>query len=634
MLRCSESSRRPARLRGAWTTACATLLVVAGLPALAGCGAGAGPPDELAADARRWARVGSAWVHGIAIEGGGSLEPGRGGELRALVVPGDGLRELRAAVDGGRASAVLRFAPGDARAQALRLRVPAGATVRFETDGPTTLVRPRLVDKTSPPRRVVLIVADTLRADHATPELMGELLSRFEGGLLAELAFAAGSWTLPSIAALFAGELPTRLRAPDGSLISLADSVDTLAERLAAQGFVNVAVVANPTVNHENGFSQGFDLFHVPRVAAPEAKLDARWVAERAREAALALAEDDLFLYLHFMEPHDPYRNHESGESLVPPPLGAGVSEERLAVLAAAYASEVRSLSVELALLLDDLGPLDLVVFTSDHGEELLDHGGMKHGPTVFPEVTHVPLWIAGREVPQVRRRIAPGRLTEPVSQVELAELFAGSGPWPRSDSVTVETFAHAPPRWGWVERESEWIVAARDLPAGELDAIGSWLRSALPALMREPLGDADHDRTHAGALPELPPHVLAALVEQYQGFAAGIWLAGRGEPLDLEIARGGPLRCWLGCERVEVAIAGDGARRLSVRSGEQAVVLFVPRGDAARGPLRGLELGPRPVAVPGRGWAAWEDEGRPAQTLRGIEQTLERLEALGYIER
>ncbi|MCP4402326.1 MAG: sulfatase-like hydrolase/transferase, partial [bacterium] len=37
-----------------------------------------------------------------------------------------------------------------------------------------------------------------------------------------------------------------------------------------------------------------------------------------------------------------------------------------------------------------------LIIVTSDHGEEFLEHGGVLHGRTQFQEVMHVPLLIRG----------------------------------------------------------------------------------------------------------------------------------------------------------------------------------------------------------------------------------------------
>ena len=55
-----------------------------------------------------------------------------------------------------------------------------------------------------------------------------------------------------------------------------------------------------------------------------------------------------------------------------------------------------------------------MVVLTSDHGEELFDHGGFEHGHAMWQELLHVPLvvWAPGVE---------PGRETAPVSLVDVA---------------------------------------------------------------------------------------------------------------------------------------------------------------------------------------------------------------------
>src|SRR5207237_10110780 len=64
---------------------------------------------------------------------------------------------------------------------------------------------------------------------------------------------------------------------------------------------------------------------------------------------------------------------------------------------AALYDGEVAYTDAEIGRLLAGLRAkhLDrttLVVFTADHGEELLDHGGWEHGHTLYDEILHVPL--------------------------------------------------------------------------------------------------------------------------------------------------------------------------------------------------------------------------------------------------
>ena len=55
-----------------------------------------------------------------------------------------------------------------------------------------------------------------------------------------------------------------------------------------------------------------------------------------------------------------------------------------------------------------------LVVLTSDHGEEFLEHGFAGHGPNVHAEVMHVPLMLWGPGIPAGRR------IPTPIGQVDL----------------------------------------------------------------------------------------------------------------------------------------------------------------------------------------------------------------------
>ena len=69
-----------------------------------------------------------------------------------------------------------------------------------------------------------------MRADHASADWMPEVASFFAGGTLFRRAYSAATWTLPSVASLFAGKRPAELRLADGSLVALPRREDTLAK--------------------------------------------------------------------------------------------------------------------------------------------------------------------------------------------------------------------------------------------------------------------------------------------------------------------------------------------------------------------------------------------------------------------
>jgi arylsulfatase A-like enzyme len=69
------------------------------------------------------------------------------------------------------------------------------------------------------------------------------------------------------------------------------------------------------------------------------------------------------------------------------------------------YADEVRYVDAAVGRVLDALeaGGLaadTLVVITSDHGEEFLEHGNYYHGQSLYNELLHVPLILVGPGIP------------------------------------------------------------------------------------------------------------------------------------------------------------------------------------------------------------------------------------------
>ena len=64
-----------------------------------------------------------------------------------------------------------------------------------------------------------------------------------------------------------------------------------------------------------------------------------------------------------------------------------------------------------------------LVAVTSDHGEELFEHGGVLHGYTLYEEMLRIPavLWAPGR--------VAPEAVFAPTSTLDLRRaLLAAAG--------------------------------------------------------------------------------------------------------------------------------------------------------------------------------------------------------------
>jgi len=304
-------------------------------------------------------------------------------------------------------------------------------------------------------RPIILIVVDTLRADHLgaygqTRPTSPRIDEWAESGRLFEVVLSTAPWTAPAFGTLFTGQMPSRhgvlgQERPDGRQFfgQLDSGVRTLAELLSDHGYTTAAMVNNPFLNPEFGLDRGFELYDYAfgnnagiRRAEEMVDLAVGWI-DRQQDAPF-------FLVLHLFDPHmnydapEPFHGRFTDD--IPSQLELPV-EELNAIRAqtmpldkldrqfirAAYDEEIAYVDHELDRFLEALeqrGLLErgLVLFTSDHGEELFDHGGFEHGHALWQELIHVPLiaWGAG---------VRPGRVTTPVSLVDVAPTlleFAG----------------------------------------------------------------------------------------------------------------------------------------------------------------------------------------------------------------
>jgi len=315
-------------------------------------------------------------------------------------------------------------APGE------ELRVAVPAVRDGAPRAPETPARPAA--PAARPPNVLLYVADTLRADHLgcygdggglTPRI--DALAR--ESVLFENATAASGWTRTSMATVLTG-LPPRAHGANRRDQAVGADLVTLAERLRDAGWETAGFVTNPNLAPEFGFDQGFDRYAFleqpdPRLAYVDSgglnRAAFEWLATRD-------ASRPFFMYLHSMDPHDPYFAHTGGRA------GNGdVSEPgsilymraieygRIPATPAArrrllelYAGEIRHNDARFGELLDGLAARGLdantvVVFLSDHGEEFGDHGWWRHGKTLFQEMLHVPLVIRWPGRDHAGRRVA-----------------------------------------------------------------------------------------------------------------------------------------------------------------------------------------------------------------------------------
>jgi arylsulfatase A-like enzyme len=325
------------------------------------------------------------------------------------------------------------------RAVDLAERSPGRVVLRFETraeaSGPRAFALPvwssptvyAPVPDSDGAFNILLFSLDTLRADRlpsygyplATAPFLAEKFGR--DGTVADAFVAAASSTGPAHMSLFTS-LHASVHGVRLGVGQLAPDVATLAQLLRGAGFETGAVTENAALAVYRGFGRGFESYLENKSAGES------WAAGLVEETFAAAREwlaqrrdRRFFLFVHTYQVHHPYTPPERYAALFDEPApgfepAPELTPDRDPAL---YDREIRYLDDQLRVFFDWLEAMDLtddtlVIVTSDHGEEFLEHGEIGHGPHLNSEVTHVPLMLAGPGIPRGRR------LREPLGHVDL----------------------------------------------------------------------------------------------------------------------------------------------------------------------------------------------------------------------
>lgn len=286
------------------------------------------------------------------------------------------------------------------------------------------------------PPNLLLVVVDTLRADHlgcyGYPRDTSPRIDRFAAGaVLFANAFTPVPKTGPAMTSLFTGRYPQRHGVTENRRVVPADE-QLLAEVLPA-AYRKVAFVANPTLTAERGFAAGFDEFEL-------VSDDSTALTDRVLSWLESYSDGPFFLWAHYLDPHGPYLPPEAlREKFVgdawydasrrvrsrPDPrrrdgaLGLGVvpkyqrleGQHSVDYYVAQYDAEILHVDSELGRLFDHLEESGLaertvVVLVSDHGESLGEHDYyFEHGLHVTEGSIRVPLIV---RAPGLGPRVVP----------------------------------------------------------------------------------------------------------------------------------------------------------------------------------------------------------------------------------
>ena len=249
---------------------------------------------------------------------------------------------------------------------------------------------------TKRPTNVILITIDTVRADHVgcygykdiqTPTL--DALAH--DGVVFERAISQVPLTWPSHAVILTGTYPFQNGVQDFTGTPLDKKFRSVAQAFQQHGYATGAVVSAFVLDRSWGLARGFesydDAFSPEEFASRDIGLVERRAGESVDRALLWLkkhSQRPFFFWLHLYDPHSPYD---------PPEPFRSRYQGR------PYDGEIAYADHELGRVIAWLKSAQLynssmIVFLSDHGESLREHGEQEHGFFVYNSTVHIPLIV------------------------------------------------------------------------------------------------------------------------------------------------------------------------------------------------------------------------------------------------
>ena len=268
---------------------------------------------------------------------------------------------------------------------------------------------------------ILLFTIDACRPDHfgcygynrnTTPNI-DKIASE---GVLFTHAFSQSAWTTPGMISIFTSLYPPT-HGVDAKDRTLREEVLTLPKVLKGSGYV--APVLPKFVDIPNYWHLGFDVVDKERFQAEE--------GEDLLKLLEAYKDQRFFIWYHYHGVHLPYNPKNPYDNIFQEDIFSGISADTEAVsvvkkksviknnsinfdntdrkiIVALYDGQLRQLDDYVGLLTEKMKKWEIldntvIIVTSDHGEELFEHGFIGHASTslnakLYDEIIHIPLII------------------------------------------------------------------------------------------------------------------------------------------------------------------------------------------------------------------------------------------------
>ncbi len=273
-------------------------------------------------------------------------------------------------------------------------------------------------------RNVVLLTIDALRMDVLGCYGEENLLTPFIDSIQENcIRFTKAHSVGPYTQAAMPGILTSSYYLEYGRQKKLSDQRTLITQPLKKGNVKTAGFHSNPHVSGFFGWNRDWDVFYdsmqdevddkSPYIKAAQLNQKAdTWLSSNTEDPS----SDSIFLWLHYMDVHEPYIPDREYIELVDPTLKLTEDDmfdifknvllkrdvsnvDNLKLLKKLYMAHVREIDEAVEDLFSILEKHEIlqdtaVIITADHGDEFNEHGGLSHDGKMYSELVHVPLLI------------------------------------------------------------------------------------------------------------------------------------------------------------------------------------------------------------------------------------------------
>lgn len=306
-------------------------------------------------------------------------------------------------------------------------------------------------------KNIVLVTLDATRKDvFGCYGSNKGLTPTFDSLASQSLLFTNAQATGPYTQASFPGILTSSFYLEYGQPKGLTPQRTLISEPLHEAGIVTAAFHSNPYLCSYLGWNRGWDMFYdsmqedvdarIPYIRGARVNRKAiDWLSSYVKSAT----GKPFFLWLHYMDVHEPYMPEPALVEIVDPSLTLtqdemyqlftdvllkrdGAQPAQVETLRRLYEVHVREIDGYFAEFLDCLDRLGLlsdttILVTNDHGDEFGEHGGLSHDNKMYSELIDMPLVVCGTDEVGVCSRVVSS-IDIPPTIVNLFDLPAVQG--------------------------------------------------------------------------------------------------------------------------------------------------------------------------------------------------------------